>query len=132
MPEDRKTFITVIPTLIKILRDTSNNPMTLMLACQCLCCLISKKCDSVFRKKVIFEADIAGIISTYLAMYDYEEKFILCCLDLFSYLMCEVELDIMEILYGERCGLFNKLRKFLEPTGVEGAFYSQRVIYIYL
>jgi hypothetical protein len=126
MSEERKAFILVIPAFQKLFLDTRKSVVTLTICCKCLCCLVSKKCDEVFRKKLLFESDIVKVIKNYLDMYDYEEKFVLCCLDLFSYMISEQELNIVEYLYGST-SLFNRLKKFFEPTGVPGTYYSQRV-----
>ncbi len=130
MSEERKAFILIIPSLLKIFTDVRRSPTTLTLCCKCLCCLTSKKCDDVFRKKVLFEVNMITVISKYLEIYDYEEKFILCCLDLFSYVMNEHELNILEYLYGSESNLFNRLKKYFMPTGIPGTYYSQRVKFI--
>lgn len=125
MSQERRAYTEIIPPLISIFCDKRNYITTLIIACKCLCLLVSKKIDEVFRKKVIFEGNIISVITNYLKLYDYDEKFILCCLDLFSCLMNDPELNIVEHLYNH--GLFDRLKGFFEPTGVPGAYYSQRV-----
>lgn len=122
---ERKAFIDIIPPLLAIFTDKKKSPITLTICCKCICFLISKKCEEVFRKKVMFEGNIIYMITYYLNTYDYDEKLVLCCLDLFAFVFSEPELSINEHLYNN--GLFDRLKNFFEPTGVPGTYYSQRV-----
>jgi hypothetical protein len=130
--EERKAFIHIVPPLISMFADKRKCPQTLTLCCKCLCLLLCKKCDEVFRKKIVFEGKIVSVIATYLELYDFDEKLVLCLLDLFALVMNDPELPIIDHLYGFPDRLFDKLKKFLEPTSVPGTFYSQRVKFNYL
>jgi hypothetical protein len=127
MSEESKAFIYIISSIMSIFVDKRKCPLTLTLACKCLCLLSCKKSDEVFRKKIVFEENILSVIGTYLDLYDYDEKLILCCLDLLGYVMNEPELQLTEYLYGNNDRLFERLKKFFEPTGIPGVYYSQRV-----
>ena len=130
MSDDRKAFIHIINPLITIFADKRKSPSTLSLCCKCLCLLVCRKSDDVFRKKILIEGNIISVIATYLDMYHFDEKLVLCCLDLFVLTMNEPELQILDYLYGYPCRLFEKLQKFFDYTGVPGTYYSQRVILI--
>jgi hypothetical protein len=132
LSEERKAFLYIVPPLITIFADKRKCPQTLTLCCKCLCLLLCKKSDEVFRKKIVFEGNIVSVIATYLDLYDFDEKLVLCLLDLFALVMNDSELLIVDHLYGYPDRLFDKLKKFLEPTNVPGTYYSQRVRIKYL
>ena len=131
LSEERKAFLHIVPPLITTFVDKRKCPLTLTLCCKCLSLLLYKKCDDVFKKKIVFEGNIVSVIATYLDLYDFDEKLVLCLLDLFSLVMNEPELLIVDHLYGNQDRLFDKLKKFLEPTGVPGTYYTQRVKIFY-
>jgi hypothetical protein len=120
-------MIKIITPLINIFIDRRNCPTTLILASKCLYQLCSKASDKVFRKKIVFEGNIMEFITRHLEEFYFDEKLVLCCLELLGVLMNEPEIPLPEILYGKKLQLFNRLKSFLEPTGVPGTFQSQRV-----
>lgn len=126
MTEERREITAIIPSLIQIFSDRRKCPISLTLACKSLCLLVSREGDKRNRIKLV-EEGIVPIIGYYLEHYDFDEKLILCCLDLFSSVLPETRLKIVDYLYGDNHKLLDKLRKFLEETRVPGTYYSQRV-----
>jgi len=119
-------MIRIISPLLNIYCDRRYCPITLTLASKCLYQLCWKKSDEVFKKKIVFEGKIMTTITNHLIEFDFDEKLVLCSLELLGKVMNEPEIQLTEFLYGKN-QLFNTLKKFLEPTGVPGTFQSQRV-----
>jgi len=128
MSDERKPLIHIITPLAMIFTDKRKSLSTISLSCKCLCLLAIKKSDDVFRKKIAFQSELINSISTYLEVYNFDERIVLCCLDLFVLIMNESELTLTDYLYGYPCLMFDKLKRFFEPTGIPGTYYSQRVI----
>jgi hypothetical protein len=129
MTDERRELTQIITPLVQIFQDKRRCPSTLTLACKCLTFLVSRDSDKKNRIKLVEEGEIIKTIAEYLDLYDYEEKLILCCLDLFSYVLPEASLKIYDYLYGVQERLIVRLKKFLKCTDVPGTYYSQRVKY---
>jgi hypothetical protein len=121
-----------IKPLLDIFKNKEKCPIILTLACKCLILLCSNKQENninigdLFRKKILIEGEIIDRIADYLKEYAFDEKLVLCCLDLFSLIMKEIELPINDKLYGD-LKLYEILRDFLSNPKIPGLFFSQRV-----
>lgn len=113
--------------LSNIFKDRRRPVSTLILACKCLSILVSKEPDKIGRIKLVEEVEIINIIAQHLNYFDYEEKLVLCCLELFSLVLPEASSKINDYLYSQDVRLLETLRKFLTATDVPGVYYSQRV-----
>lgn len=72
--------------------------------------------------------NIVPKLSVYLNDYDFDEKLLLCSLELFNLLVPDLKLKIIDYLYDYECNIMGKLKAILTTTGVPGTYYSQRVI----
>ena len=127
---EKKDLIELIHPLKLIFEDHRQNPTTLLLVCKILCMLVksNKKGDDQNRRIKLSESNILKTIGIYLDEYDYDQYFILCCLDLFDYVSTETH-SIKEILFNTKgTGLMDKFLKFLEKPKIPGVYYSQRVM----
>ena len=114
-------------SITNIFKDRKRCASTLILACKCLSILVSKDSDKINRIKLIEEADIINIISQHLNYFDYEEKLVLCCLELFTLVLPEASSKINHYLYSHDVKFLETLMKFLTFTHIPGVYYSQRV-----
>jgi hypothetical protein len=124
---EKREYINIISSLSNIFKDRRRSVTTLILACKCLSILVSKETDKINKIKLLEEVEIINIIAEHLSYFDYEEKLVLCCLELFSLVLPEASSRISHILYSQNVRLLDILKKFLTQTDVPGVFYSQRV-----
>lgn len=127
---EKREYINIIASLANTFKDRRRSVTTFILSCKCLSILVSKDSDKINKIKLVEEADVINIIADHLNNYDYEEKLVLCCLELFSLLLPEASSKISYYLYSPEVQLMNNLKKFLTYTDVPGVYYSQRVYYI--
>jgi hypothetical protein len=123
--EIRKQFTDILSYIANIFNDARKCPITLVISAKCLCALVAKDIDKT-NKLILIAENVVTSISKYIEVYDYDEKVVLICLELFSLILPEIKLTLSEVLYGD-CRLVEKLKVFLNKTNVPGTYYSQRV-----
>jgi hypothetical protein len=124
--EIRKLFTDLLSYLAGIFNDARKCPITLVIAAKCLGALVSKDIDKT-NKLILIAENVMPSISKYIEIYDYDEKVVLSCLELFSHILPEIKLTLSEVLYGD-CRLVEKLKVFLNKANVPGTYYSLKVI----
>jgi len=124
---EKREYLNIMTNLSNIFKDRRRPVTTLILACKCLSILVSKDTDKIGRIKLVEEVEIIKIIAQHINYFDYEEKLVLCCLELFSLVLPEAASKIYEYLYSQDVKLLEILKKFLTATDVPGVYYSQRV-----
>jgi hypothetical protein len=109
-------------------------PSKLILSSKCLILLCGNGGNNpadLYRKKILIEGNIIDKIALYLKHYAFDEKLVLCCLDLFSLIMKEIEVPIEDKLYHNNdLSLYPILKDFLSNSKkkkLPGFFFSQRV-----
>jgi hypothetical protein len=127
--EERNLYSSVLPHIAAAFSDMRKCPVTLILLAKCMCTLVCHENDKKNRI-ILIQENVVQTLAFYLDYYDYDDKFVLCCLELFHYILPEIKLKIVECLYGEETKLIQKLRRFLEDSRVQGTYYSQRVCLI--
>jgi hypothetical protein len=122
-------MIRLITPLREIFEDTRKSPLTVLHAGKCLCLLVKNESEIDHKIKLADEGGVVKVIKFYLEHYDFDEKLVLCCLDLFMYIMNEIKgKGIKELLYDDnQTGLMDVFIKFFGLPKVPGVYYSQRV-----
>jgi hypothetical protein len=123
--EIRKQFTDLLSYIAAIFNDARKCPITLVIASKCLCSLVAKDIDKT-NKLILIAENVVFSIAKYIELYDYDEKVVMNCLELFSSILPEIKLTLSEVLYGD-CKLIEKLKAFINKPNVPGTFYSQRV-----
>jgi hypothetical protein len=121
---ERREYSVIIDSLVKIFSNARNCPMIIILACKSLCALVSNENDYKNRL-ILIQNDIITKIGKYIDER-YDEKMVLCLLELLLLVLPESKLTIMNILYKES-NLMEKLNHLLEGPGIAGTYFSIRV-----
>ncbi len=121
---ERREYSVIIDSLVKIFSNARNCPMIIILACKSLCALVSNENDYKNRL-ILIQNDIITKIGKYIDER-YDEKMVLCLLELLLLVLPESKLTIVNILYKES-NLMEKLNGLLEGPGIAGTYFSIRV-----
>lgn len=125
---EKKNMVNLIVPLREIFEDPRRSPQTILLAGKNLCTLVKNESDILHRIKLADEGNLLKTISLYMDIYDYDEKLVLCCLDLFMYIMKELRSRLFDCLYAQGDGLMPMFIKFFSSPKVPGVYYSQRIM----
>ena len=121
----RKNSNCLMPILMHLYSDYSQNPQTIILACQCLIILITVSPDN---KTELFSIEFSQYLYSYFST-PYEEL-IFYSIKLFR-ILTNSKSDLRKIL-DEKPGFLFKLVNIVKGTGIEGCYYSPKLTYLVL
>lgn len=121
---ERKEYSTIIAVLVSIFSNARNCPTFIILSCKSLCALISNENDYKNRL-ILIQNEIISKIAKYLEDR-FDEKMVLCLLELLLLVLPEAKLTILNYLY-HKDNLMDKLKNLLEGPGIAGTYFSIRV-----
>ena len=119
----RKSFNTILSSLMSIYSNGRLCPITLATACKCLVLLTCADSDKNNKNKILQE-DALFIISQYLDCPD--EKILFFSLELFQNLLPELRENLPDILFKNN-KLISGLLGILNGPGIPGAKFSLKV-----
>lgn len=122
---ERREYSTIIGALVSIFSNTRNCPILIVLACKSLCALVSNENDYKNRL-ILIQNEIVSIIAKYLEER-FDEKMVLCLLELLFLVLPDTKLAIVKYLYNKEVNLMHKLSNLLDGPGIAGTFFSIRV-----
>lgn len=125
---ERREYSTIIGNLVQIFSNARNCPMIITLACKSLCALVSNENDYKNRL-ILIQNDMISKLSQYIEER-FDEKMVLCLLELLLLLLPEAKLTIVNYLYKET-NLMEKLSNLLEGPGIPGTYFSIRVLFFF-
>ena len=119
----RKNAHILMPILMNLYCDYSQNPQTITLACQCLIILITVSPEN---KVQLFSIEFSQYLYSYFSS-PYEEL-IFYSIKLFR-IITHSKSDLRKII-DEKPGFLIKLVNIVKGTGIEGCYYNPKLIYL--
>ncbi len=119
----RKNSNILMPILMNLYCDHSQNPQTVILACQCLIILITV-CPE--NKTQLFSIEFSQYLYSYFST-SYEEL-LFYSIKLFR-ILTNSKSDLRKII-DEKPGFLIKLINIIKGTGIEGCYYNPKLIYL--